>query len=400
VIFRARNTPSLALNLLSHAAGPGPSGSAPAIRIAEGTTAADRQFLHAVEAGLGPLMYHATRLSPENIPLPWRDPLRSADLTAQVRFENLCETAAEVIDACQGEGVRPTLLKGISISLQHYPVPHMRSMGDIDILVPEPDFERVESSLLRNGMVRASDRSEPAGSHHGTPLLHPQRRVWIEVHSALFPKTSALSSSAWFGPAQITASSVASTFQGRSVYRLSDELQLAYIASSWMRDLSRNEIHPSFVLPLLDAVYLLRSAGHSFDWEKLLDGLDDDSELAAASLYVMLAYLCRHGLAACEPRVLSRIASRQRIIGAWERAIIEILLDTYLVGGRPFARFFTQWTALTVLNTLLERGSRLSKLFALPWNIVFPPSLPDRYSIGFHARRVARLLRDSGRDRR
>jgi hypothetical protein len=342
-------------------------------------------------------MYHAMRACPERVPPPWRNALRSADLTAQVRFENLCATAAEVIDACQGVGAQPTLLKGISISLQHYPVPHTRPMGDIDILVPELDFERVESSLLRIGMVRASDRIQPPGSHHGTPLVHPNRRVWIEVHSALFPKSSALSSGALFGPARIAACSIASTFQGRRVYRLSDELQLAYIASSWVRDLSRNEIHPSFVLPLLDAVYLLRYSGHSLDWEKLLAGLDD-SELAAASLYVMLAYLCRHGLAACEPRVLSRIASRQRIIGAWERRVIETLLDTYLVGGRPFARFFTEWTALIVLNTLLERGSRLRKLFALPWNIVFPPSLPDRYNIGFHARRIARVLRKSGRE--
>jgi hypothetical protein len=91
--------------------------------------------------------------------------------------------------------------------------------------------------------------------------------------------------------------------------------------------------------------------------------------------------------------VLARIASRQRIVGEWERKIIDFLLDTYLVGGRPFTRFFTEWSALIVLNTLLERGPRLRKLFALPWNVVFPPSLPNRYSARFQAGRIARFLR-------
>jgi len=394
----AKDEPSLVLGLLGYAAGRQPWDLIPAIRNPEGKGAEDRQFLHTIDAGLTPLMYRAMRGCPEKVPPAWRDPLLSADLTAQVRFGNLCEAAVEVVDACRRVGVRPTLLKGISISHQHYPIPHLRPMGDLDILVPESELELVESSLLRTGLVRMPGKVRHAGSHHGIPLRHPQRRVWVEVHSALFPKSSELSSAALFSPARIAAHSVASTFLGRPVFRLTDELQLAYIASSWIRDLSRNQIHASLVLPLLDAIYLLKASGKSLDWDRLLAGLDDN-ELAAASLYIMLAYLSRRGLAACPSPVLSRIASRQRIIGAWERIIIDLLLDTYLIRGRPFARFFNNWTALIVLNTLLARGSHLRKLFALPWNIVFPPSLPNRYSVRFHAERIARILRGNGRGR-
>jgi putative nucleotidyltransferase-like protein len=394
----AKDEPSLVLGLLGYAAGRQPWDLIPAIRDPEGKDAEDPQFLHTVDAGLTPLMYHAMRGCPERVPPAWRDPLLSADLTARVRFGNLCEAAVEVVDACQGVGVRPTLLKGISISHQHYPIPHLRPMGDLDILVPESELELVESSLLRTGLVRMPDQVRHAGSHHGIPLRHLQRRVWVEVHSALFPKSSELSNGALFSPAQIAAHSIASTFWGRPVFRLSDELQLAYIASSWIRDLSRNQIHASLVLPLLDAIYLLKASGKSLDWDRLLAGLDNN-ELAAASLYIMLAYLSRRGLAACASPVLSPIASRQRIIGAWDLKIIELLLDTYLVRGRPFTRFFNNWTALIVLNTLLARGSHLRKLFALPWNIVFPPSLPNRYSVRFHAERIARILRGNGRGR-
>ena len=392
----ARNELSLVLGLLSYAAGRQPRDLIPGIRNPEGKHAEDREFLHTIDAGLTPLMYHAMRGCPGRVPPAWRDELLSADLTAQVRFGNLCDAAVEVVDACERVGVRPTLLKGISISHQHYPIPHLRPMGDLDILVPESEFEQVESSLLRTGLVRMPDQVRQAGSHHGIPLRHPRRRVWVEVHFALFPKTSELSSGALFSPAQIAAHSIASTFSGRPVFRLSDELQLVYIASSWIRDLSRNPIHASLVLPLLDAVYLLKASGESLDWDRLLAGLDNN-ELAAASLYIMLAYLCTRGLAACASPVLSRIASRQRIIGAWERKIIELLLDTYLVRGRPFAPFFNNWTALIVLNTLLARGSHLRKLLALPWNIVFPPSLPNRYSVRFHAERIARIMRGNGR---
>jgi hypothetical protein len=386
---------SLVLALLGYAAGREASSLGAAIRSPERKDADDRQFLHTVDAGLTPLMYRATRDNPKELPPAWRDALRSADLTAQVRFGNLCEAAVEVVDACRSVGVRPTLLKGISISQQHYPLPHLRPMGDLDILVPESEFDLVESTLLRNGMVRLADKVRPAGSHQGIPLFHPQRRVWIEIHSALFPKSSDLSSGTLFSPVQIAARSVAWTFQGRPVNRLPDELQLVYIASSWIRDLSNNQIHASLVLPLLDAIYLLKASGKSLDWERVLAGLDDN-ELAAASLYIMLTYLSRRGLAASASPVLARIASRQKIIGAWELRTIELLLDTYLVEGRPFARVFTGWTALVTLNTLLGRSSRLGKLFALPWNIAFPPFLPDRYSVRFQAGRIARILRGNG----
>lgn len=392
--------PNISLALLQYAAGRHTSDSALAIPISEEATAEDREFLRAINAGLGPLMYEATRVSPAKIPPAWRDVLRSAHLTAQVRFESLCRTATVVIDACLGARVRPTLLKGISISFQHYPVPYTRSMGDIDILVPEADVERVESTLIRSGLVPASDRMQPEGAHHGTPLYHPRHHVFIEVHSALFPRSSALSSGAVFGPAHISACSVASTFQGRQVYRLSNELQLAYIASSWVRDLSRYGMHPSFVLPLLDAVYLLKSCGNSLNWDGLLVGLGGDSELAAASLYVMLSYLGKRGLAACAPHVLWRIASQQRIVGAWEQWIVGMLLDNCLVGNRTLGRFLTEWTSQTAFNTVLERGSAFRKLFALPWNVLFSPSLPHRYNFVFHARRIARMLHEITRRRR
>jgi len=138
-------------------------GFVPAIPDPEGKDAEDPQFLHTIDAGLTPLMYHAMRACPERVPPAMARSTPKCPISRpRSRFGNLCEAAVEVVDACQGVGVRPTLLKGISISHQHYPIPHLRPMGNLDILVPESELERVESSLLRTGLVRMPDQVRPA----------------------------------------------------------------------------------------------------------------------------------------------------------------------------------------------------------------------------------------------
>lgn len=354
----------------------------------------DRQMRYALDAGLGALLYRATRDRLERTPPAWRDALKSADLTAQVMNGNLCDTADEIVDTCQEMGVRVTLLKGISISDQYYPAPHLRPMGDIDILVPVRGSRLVESALLRRGYSRRSNFQLDEDSYHGVPLFHPERRVWVEVHTGLFPDASPLRRNELFGPSNLAAHSIASTYHGRPVFRLTDELQLVYIASYWIRDMSMHGIHPSFVIPLLDAVYLLKASRQALDWDGLLAYLDND--MAIASLYIMLAYLCRCGFDESASSYLTRLASRQNIVGASEMRIIDFMLDTYLVGGRKFMGSFGDRHPMiesTVWNSLLAPGSYAGKLLSLPWNLVFPPWIHDRYSMGYQMGRIARLLR-------
>jgi len=350
---------------------------------------------HALHGGLGPLLYHATRDRVEGAPPAWRDRLKSADLTAQVRTGNLCDTAEEIIDACQEIGVPVTLLKGISISDQHYPAPHLRPMGDIDILVPGVDAQSVESAILRRGYSRMADFQLDEDSYHGVPLVHPEREVWVEVHTGLFPNSSRLRRNGLFGPSNIAAQSIASTYHGRRVSRLTDELQLVYIASYWIRDLSMHGIHPTYVIPLLDAVYLLKASRQTLDWDGLLGWLDND--MAIASLYIMLAYICRCEFDESAGLILPRLATRQNIVGPREMQVIAFMLDTYLIRGRKFMGSFGERHPMieaTVWNNLLAPGSSAGKLLSLPWNLVFPPWVKDRYRMGYQIGRLARLIRD------
>ena len=349
---------------------------------------------HVVEAGLGALLHHATRDCLGRAPPAWRDALKSAELTAQVITGNLRDTADEIVDACQALAVAVTLLKGISISDQHYPAPHLRPMGDIDILVPERDSQLVESAILRLGYIPMSGFQLDEDSYHGVPLFHPERAVWVEVHTGLFPNTSRLRRNGLFGPANVAAHSITSSYDGRPVFRLTDELQLVYIASYWLRDVSMHGVHPSFVIPLLDAIYLLKASRQTLDWDGLLGWLDND--MATASLYIMLAYLYRCGLDESASPILSRLASRQNIIGARELRIIDVMLDTYLLGGRKFMGSFGDRHPMiepTVWHSLLAPGPYAGKLVSLPWNLVFPPWIEDRYSMRYQRGRFARLLR-------
>ena len=251
----------------------------------------DRQLQYVIDAGLAPLLYHAARDRLEIVPAAWRDVLKGAELTARFAHSALRDTANQVIDTCRDIGAPVTLLKGISISDQYYPAPHLRPMGDIDLLLSERDYPLVESTLLRLGYTRMADFHVGEGEPHGAPLLDPRRHVWIEPHTALFHKDARVQSNSLFSPANIARRSIASTFHGRSVLRLADELQLVYIASYWLRDLARDTIHPTLLIPLLDALYLLKASAQSLDWDGLLDSLDN--EMAIASLYILLAQISK-----------------------------------------------------------------------------------------------------------
>ncbi len=344
----------LILDLLKHAASGDPQVH-PGPVLLELQRAPAREFNWAIDAGLGPLLYHWTHDHYGTLPADRQAILHSAHLTELVRSEFIRDCARQVIEAAAAVGTEVTLLKGISISDQYYPKPHHRKMSDIDVLVPVKLYSAIESNLLRRGFLRSLDEEGP-GMHHGPPLHDPERQTWVELHHAFYPASSGLLSGETFDISRIEKQSVASQFQGMPVRRLSDELQLVYIASSWIWDLTLCGVHPSFVIALFDAVYLQRATRTSLDWGRVLASADNDR--ACASLYVLLSYLVRHGL--CEVPVLARLASQQHMVGHYELRAMHAMLDRYLTGGRPW-----------------------------PWPL--PPPVPGRYDLRRQLRK--RLLR-------
>lgn len=382
----------LLFDLLTYAASePGSVRGIPARRLAE---ADDHQMQWISQAGLAPLLYRASREEIDQVPTSRREMLLSAHLTAMVWQSNLIDATREIVEACQAQGVSITLLKGISISDQYYPEAHLRPMSDIDVLAPASGYLAAESAILELGYKPRPHHQHPQDAHDGAPLFHPKRRLWVEVHNALFPKHATISSGRVFSAPHVAAHTVSSTFHGSAVNRLADELQLVYIASSWVRDLSQYGIHASHMPPLLDALYLVNASNDTLAWDDLLGWLDNP--MASASLYLMLSFLSRHGLCQVDPSILSRLASSQSALGPFALRVLHRVLERYLIGGKPFSRFIRHWHVSILLSTLLAPGSSGRKLAAVPWNILFPPSITERYSVRYQLGRIARALRGPG----
>src|SRR5262249_40562406 len=210
---------------------------------------------------------------------------------------------------------------------------HLRPMRDIDFLVAEADLPTVESLLLKLGYSRPYQRPLRAGDklHHGSPFFHRQRGIWVEVHWGLFSSLSKFGTEKVFRSEHFTTQFRPSTFQGREVTRLSDELQLVYIASHWNRDYNIVDVLGAMIA-MLDIIYLLENSKGTLHWERILDWLH--SSAAALPLYLLLTYLRRCHLIEVAPEVLRELSCRQRSLGKLSLLLTHALIDRYLVDGR------------------------------------------------------------------
>ncbi|MEW6297487.1 MAG: nucleotidyltransferase family protein [Thermodesulfobacteriota bacterium] len=335
----------------------------------------ERHVRWAIETGLGPLLFRATRAHPQTPASPFWPLLHSAHLTGQVLTAELLDAMAEIIDACAGQTAEIVLLKGISICEQYYPEPHLRPMRDIDFLVEEADLPGVEAVLGKLGYHQQSSR--PAGSyathHHSMPFYHPQRGVWVEVHRGLVPQREKGRAGRIFRLDTVKSQLRPSVFRGRVVTRLSDELQIPYIASHWAREFKT----VGGMVALLDIMYLLKNTGGVLDWGRILDWMRDST--AAAHLYLLLAYLDFHQLIDVAPEILSALSRAQRSLGTVNYKILRALIDRYLVSGNTFGRVCSLRNLDILWRTLLLPGAPSRNLLLVPLFLCFPWHLRARF---------------------
>jgi hypothetical protein len=173
------------------------------------------------------------------------------------------EATAEIVDAC-GARVVVTLLKGISLSDRDYPAPYLRPMRDIDLLVPEGAVCEVQQTLLGLGYREHPEERVESYGHHAVPLVHPRTGIWVEVHHRLFPPELGLPGVDPFRPDRVNARIRPSTFTGRLVNRLTDDLQVVYTASHWALSPSRI-YNGGGVVAMLDLIHLLKRRGFLWD---------------------------------------------------------------------------------------------------------------------------------------
>ena len=326
------------------------------------------QIRWAVETGLGPLLFQTTKGHLQSSASPLWPLLQGADLTARILTGDQLDAMSEIIDACEGRVHPLTLLKGISICDQHYPEPHLRPMRDIDFLVEDADLEAVETILLKLGYRQQSECLAEFYEtiHHSMPFFHPQRGVWVEVHRGLFPPKSKLGADKVFSRENLKNQLRPSEFQGRKVARLSNELQIVYIASHWAYSFSV----VGGMVAMMDIIYLLKNTKATLDWDQILDWLH--GSVAPTHLYLMFTYLDQYQLIDISPDILHRLFLRQRAFGNMNLKIVHTLIDRYLVDGRAFVQVLSLRNLDILWKVLLLPGPPLRNLIVAPWIILLP----------------------------
>ena len=309
------------------------------------------QIRWAIETGLGALLRRSTAKDPKAGMSPLWPLVQGADLTARITVGEQLDALDAIIRGCASTAPPLTLLKGMSICEQYYPEPHLRPMVDIDVLVDPAALAPVESVLLQLGYGRRSQNPPEfyETHHHTTPFRHPQTKVWVEVHRGLFPVESPLGSDRIFGPDNLTAERRPAEFRGRPVNRLSDELQLVYLASHWASNLRR----VGGMVAMLDLIYLLKNA-RAIRWERIFDWLA--GSVASSYVYLLVTYLDRYGLVELAPEILRTLSLRQRSFGRTNLRILHALLDRYVTSGRDFGPLLTVRNFEILWKTLLLPG--------------------------------------------
>ena len=321
----------------------------------------------AIQSGVGPLLYRAVyQNSKSSVSSQWNS-LKAADLTARIVMAEHLEAVGEIIDACARCLPPLTLLKGISISEECYPEPHLRLMRDVDLLIQRESLPTVNIVLQQLGYRQCSERPVHYGAHHHVePYFHEAKQVWVEVHHALFSPHRRAASAWVFSPQNIATQSRISQFQGREVRRLSLELQLVYLAAHWAQDFAR----VGGMMALADTIYLLKHAGGEFSWEWVLRAVY--RSIPATYLHLLLSYMERYDLVKIEPEIMRELSFSQCSFGTLSLKAVHRMIDRYLVMPTRCGPILSERTVAIIWTTLILPGAIVPKLMLIPFNLALP----------------------------
>jgi hypothetical protein len=343
---------------------------------------------HLLDGGLGPLGYYVSQhLRGQAVSTTTWARLQGADLTARLLTAGLHDALEDIFRARPNLAAQVTLLKGIASSQLYYPAPHLRTMGDIDLFVPQEKKAEFETLLQQLGYQQRSwlPASYYDDHHHSMPFYHLAKNVWIEVHTSLINPNSILSGEEVFSVGNVRANLQPMLFRGIRTNRMSDEMQLVYTCSRWADELDPvRGMHP-----MLDVLLLLKTRQQALDWDKVIRWLQHSS--AAARVYLLLTYLVHTGLLAFPQGIAVRIAVASHRIGRINTAILYRLITAYLMQGKTFDRIATKNNVGIIWGTLLRPKSGWLNLLSLPPALLFPPGDTQRFS----GRRFWRRLRSA-----
>jgi hypothetical protein len=200
------------------------------------------------------------------------------------------------------------------------------------------------------------------------PFVHPVTGVWVEVHRGLMPPHSLVGQEKVFRLDNIKAELRSVEFYGRRISRLSNELQIVYIAAHWAYSLTV----VGGIVSLCDIVLLLKQTQRNLQWERILGWLE--RSVATSYLYLMLTYLRRYELIEIPAEVFQELHSRQPTFNTNTLRIMHLLIDHYIIAGRRCGVVLSPARLSILWDTLLTPGSPIRNLLNVPGNFLTAPS--------------------------
>ena len=295
--------------------------------------------------------------------------IRAADLTARVLTAAKYQALESALAALARVGCRPVLLKGVATALQYYPAPHLRTMGDIDLLVTADERSAAKTELRSVGFTQRSHQPVSAfvQRHHSMPFWHPERDVWIDVHTRAYPLQYPLARDPRFAP-EALASQWSDIAVGDQMARvMNDELQLVYTSTRWLErfDAVRG------LYPVLDGAGLLQRRAGGLDWDVVCARIE--GSWAVTALHVFLACLRRWELAPVPGEVLSWLAANDPYTNRMSIAVLRHVFTRHVLKGHPFGLMLTRSNVEIIWSTLVLPGRPGMKLISVPYHVACPP---------------------------
>jgi hypothetical protein len=338
--------------------------------------------------GLGPVLAHVADLTGGRQHLALADRVHAADLTARALTADKYSALSDVLSAARDVQCQVVLLKGAATALRYYPAPHLRAMGDLDVLVPADCQSALEARLRVLGFRQRSHLPSESfvGRHHSMPFVHPERDIWIDVHTKVSPRQYPLAHDFRFSSAAIASQLSPIAVAGQATYTMNHELQLVYTSARWAERFDGERgVHA-----MLDAALLIRKHSDVLDWDRVLAVVR--GSWAATALRLMLSYLAASDLAPVPPDALRRFATIDRHASRIAIGLLHRVITAFVIEGQPFSVAPTVHHIQLVWRSLLGPMSPTGNLLSVPYHLACPPG-PNRFSPVYALRRVRSFAR-------
>jgi hypothetical protein len=346
----------------------------------------------AISSGLGPYINYCTHdnSSHQDSTAPYPQ-LISADLTAKMITHSQLHALKEIINIASPVVDEIILMKGIAICQNHYPLPHFRIMGDIDLLVSKKDQNKLEEILLSMGYQQKSNNSAEfyQTHHHSMPFYHTGNNIWVELHTYLFPPISAVIHDDLFNLQNIRKNCV---IMNKNTYPekvrcLCPELQLIHTCAHWAEDFN---IYKG-AIQMVDMILLIKNNNKGLDWGKINSWVNNTA--SASYLFLLLSYLDKNNILHIEDHPIKFWQLKNSNMGYLNRSILYLLIDRFLPIKSHSNSFINEDMLRIIWQTLLRPAPSITNIILLPWNILFPPEAADRYKFSFFIHRALNRLK-------